>query len=259
MRSHGSLEAACCAADRGSGDTSPEVSMVQARWDHKAGPLRFQPRHDAIVKAAEIHPGMRVLDLASGRGEVAILAAKAGAVVRATDVGPQLVQVIERNAREAGVKVSAQLGDMRNLPFPDGSFDRVLGAAALHHLDRPGARASVLEAIRVLAPGGRALFSEPTENSPVFDAAKHVFPSSLGRPSSLQRAAWQQWMQTRDDRSMSDEELLAAHPSGRIVARVGMFARVLHHPNVDAFDRWFLKMIPAAGICSQAAIVEYRR
>ena len=258
MKLAGSLEAGRSDVDRGADDGSPEVLAVQARWDHKAGPLRYQPRHYAIVEAAELHPGIRVLDVASGRGEVAILAAKAGAIVCAADVGPQLVQVIERNAREAGVTVSAQPGDMRHLPYPDGSFDRVLGAAALHHLDRQGARASVLEAIRVLVPGGRALFSEPTENAPVFDAAKHVFPSSLGRPSCLRRKAWRRWMETRDDRSMSDEELLAAHPSGRVVARIGMFARVLHHPNVDAFDRWFLKTIPAAGIYAQAAIVEYR-
>jgi ubiquinone/menaquinone biosynthesis C-methylase UbiE len=231
----------------------------QSRWDEKAGDLRFQARHHAIVATAAPRPGMSVLDVASGRGEVAVLAAKAGAVVTATDIGSALINAIRRNAQANGVEVDARPGDMRALPFPDGSFDCVLGAAALHHLDPQGAREAVHEAVRVLRPGGRALFLEPIENAPVFDFIKHVVPGPKGRPSILQRSAWKQWLQERDDRAMSDAELLAAHPSGRIVARLGMVVRIKRNPQIESFDAWLLRTAPFLGRYAQTATVEYRR
>ena len=52
-------------------------------------------------------------------------------------------------------------GDAEALPFPDGSFDLVVGHAFLHHLPEPAA--ALREAHRVLVPGGAVLFAgEPT-------------------------------------------------------------------------------------------------
>jgi SAM-dependent methyltransferase len=135
----------------------------------------------------------------------------------------------------------------------------VLGAAALHHLDPQGAREAVHEAVRVLKPGGRALFLEPIENAPVFDFVKHVVPGPKGRPSILRRAAWKQWLRERDDRAMSDAELLAAHPSGRIIGRLGMVVRIKRNPQIERFDAWLLRTAPFLGRYAQTATVEYRR
>lgn len=133
------------------------MSEDQSRWAAMAGPLRVNAKHRAFFAAARLAPGTRVLDLATGRGEIAVLAAAAGCVVHATDVSPALVEAAQRNAAEAGVRITASVADMRDLGSLPGNFDVVLGCAALHHLDEEGARLAVGQAVRVLAPGGRAL------------------------------------------------------------------------------------------------------
>ena len=70
----------------------------------KAG-SRFFCRHLAV------HSGERVLEIGSGLGLAAVLAAKAGATVVATDVVPEAVEAIRANALLNGVSVDARLGD----------------------------------------------------------------------------------------------------------------------------------------------------
>jgi release factor glutamine methyltransferase len=70
----------------------------------KAGSLFFC-RHLAVV------PGERVLEIGAGLGLAAVLAARAGARVTATDVVPQAVEAIRVNALLNGVTVDARLGD----------------------------------------------------------------------------------------------------------------------------------------------------
>ena len=54
-------------------------------------------------------------------------------------------------------------GDAHAMPFPDASFDIVVGRGILHHLDFD---AAVEEIRRVLRPGGRAIFVEPLDDNP---------------------------------------------------------------------------------------------
>jgi SAM-dependent methyltransferase len=229
----------------------------QTRWGKLAGPVVFRPRHFAIIGAAQLEAGMRVLDVATGRGGVAILAAKAGAIVHATDINPSLVQAVERNAREAGVEVSTSVADMRDLRGIKDRYDRVIGCGALHHLDQAGARNAVLSAIRVLAPGGRALFLEPVANVRWFEEIKCAFPGPRGRPSTLNRPAWKRWLEARDDRWMSDAELLGASWNARIVGRVGLLERVKETPGIVRLDARLLRWRPLHRF-AQTALVEYR-
>lgn len=228
----------------------------QSRWSHKAGALKFQARHFAIVAVARIQAGMRVLDVATGRGEVAILSAKQGAIVRATDISASLLQTTERNALAAGVRVATSVADMRDLALHD-RYDLVLGCAALHHLDEDGVRKAVQSAVRVLAPGGRALFLEPLANVLWFEAIKCAFPSRNGRPSVLNRRAWKHWLENRDDRWMSDNELLSAWTNASIVGRLGLLARIVRTPFIERLDAWLLNWSPLHPF-AQEAIVEYR-
>lgn len=229
----------------------------QSRWDSKAGTLTIQARHRALVEAARIAPGMRVLDVATGRGETAVLAARAGAIVHATDLGGALIQAVERNASNAGVAITTSIADMRDLGDVPGRYDLVLGCAALHHLDQEGVHKAVAAAVRLLAPGGRALFLEPVENVAWFDFIKHCFPGPNKRPSILDRRAWRAWVRGRDDRWMSDAELLSLWPNARIVGRLGFFSRVVRGPLTDRLDDRLLTWKPLHPY-AQAAIVEYR-
>jgi hypothetical protein len=145
---------------------------------------------------------------------------------------------------------------MRDLRTIKDRYDRVIGCAALHHLDQTGARNAVLSAVSMLAPGGRALFLEPVANVMWFEAVKCAFPGPNGRPSILNQPAWKRWLEERDDRWMSDGELLDAWPNARIVGRLGLLVRIKRTAQIEALDAWLLRWKPLHRF-AQAAIVEY--
>jgi SAM-dependent methyltransferase len=109
----------------------------------------------------------RVLDLGagSGRSSIMVLWERPKATLVALDnftadyIRGHGLQKTESNLRAAGVEGRAvvQTGDMRTLPFPDQSFDAVLSAYAVDHLDREGQRRTLDEAARVLKPRGQVL------------------------------------------------------------------------------------------------------
>lgn len=70
----------------------------------KAGSLFF-------CRSLAVRPGERVLEIGAGLGLAAVLAAKAGASVVATDILPEAVDVIRLNASFNGVAVDARIGD----------------------------------------------------------------------------------------------------------------------------------------------------
>ena len=107
----------------------------------------------------------RVLDLGCGRGAVLIAAAKLVPAGRAvgidiwstSDQSGNSAEATERNAKAEGVadRVEVRSGDMRELPFPDASFDVVVSSMAIHNIHEPDGRIAALdEAIRVLRQGG---------------------------------------------------------------------------------------------------------
>ena len=107
---------------------------------------------DRLVEAAAVEPGMDVLDVACGTGNVAIPAVKAGARVTALDFSPDLLAVARERAADAMVEVDWVEGDAQNLPFEDASFDRVL--SAFGHMFAPDHAQTAAEMKRVCRPGG---------------------------------------------------------------------------------------------------------
>ncbi len=83
-----------------------------------------------MIELAEVKPGQRVLDIATGIGEPALLAASrvgtAGRVV-ATDLSPQMLDIARERANALGLtNVGFMESDVEALNFPDGSFDAIL-------------------------------------------------------------------------------------------------------------------------------------
>ena len=113
----------------------------------------------AIVAAAHVLPGMRVLDIACGTGEPAIslaaLLAGDGEVV-GVDVSPEPLKIAAERATQRGLSnATFQPADAHALPFPDNGFDRVtsrLGIMFFSDLSR-----ALGEMRRVLKPEGRAI------------------------------------------------------------------------------------------------------
>jgi SAM-dependent methyltransferase len=108
---------------------------------------------DPLLTAAGVGDGSRVLDVASGPGQVAGKAAARGASVIGVDVSPGMVELVRRLHPD----VEFRVGDAHRLPDPDGSFDAVVANLVMPHL-ADHARA-VAEMRRVLVDGGRLALS----------------------------------------------------------------------------------------------------
>jgi len=115
-----------------------------------------------LVRACALTPASRVLDLASGTGDVAFALANLGhpAEVVATDFVPEMLAVAEKKAAEnpPDVPVSFSVADAQDLPFPDESFDVVTVAFGVRNF--PDRERNFAEVLRVLKPGGRYVILE---------------------------------------------------------------------------------------------------
>jgi SAM-dependent methyltransferase len=96
--------------------------------------------------------GMEMLDVATGAGNVAIPAAKAGATVTGLDLTPELLDVARSRARDEGVEIQFVEGDAEALPFADASFDRVSSCFGV--MFAPRQQQAAAELLRVTRPGG---------------------------------------------------------------------------------------------------------
>ncbi|MDQ4117034.1 MAG: class I SAM-dependent methyltransferase [Actinomycetota bacterium] len=114
------------------------------------------PAAHVLVAAAAVRAGERVLDLGSGTGNAALLAAAAGAHVTAVDPSPRLLDVARVAAQERGL-IRFEAGDAANLPSPPRSVDCLLSNFGLIFASEPPAAAG--EIVRVLDAGGRAVFT----------------------------------------------------------------------------------------------------
>jgi ubiquinone/menaquinone biosynthesis C-methylase UbiE len=107
--------------------------------------------------------GGRVVDVASGTGNVAVKLAVTGWFdeVVAVDISSKSLEVAKEHARALGADLTTVVSDMHRLPFDDGSVDFLVGCAFLHHLPDP--EAFMAEAHRVLKPGASfVIIGEPT-------------------------------------------------------------------------------------------------
>jgi ubiquinone/menaquinone biosynthesis C-methylase UbiE len=127
---------------------------------------------EAIVAAANVSPGMRVLDIACGTGEPSISIAHllngTGEVV-GVDISSSPIATATERARQHGLtNARFQEADVHHLPFPDATFDRITSRlGVMFFADLPKA---LMEMLRVLKPGGRAtLLAWGSFQQPYFD------------------------------------------------------------------------------------------
>lgn len=107
-----------------------------------------------IIDRLGVEPGLDLLDVGTGSGgTVAIPAAQRGAKVVGVDVTPELFEHARRRAAQAGVEVEWIEADAQELPFEDGSFDRV--TSTFGAMFAPNHARSAAELVRVCRRGGR--------------------------------------------------------------------------------------------------------
>jgi ubiquinone/menaquinone biosynthesis C-methylase UbiE len=108
---------------------------------------------ELILERVGADPGMDVLDVACGTGNATIPAARLGARVTGLDFSPELLAVARERAADAMVEIEWVEGDAGDLPFADGSFDRVI--STFGHMFAPDHARSGSEMRRVCRPGGK--------------------------------------------------------------------------------------------------------
>lgn len=137
----------------------PETAAAWRKWHDKS--VRFwQELTDALFAAARLAPGQRVLDLASGTGDPALLIAARvgpGGQVVITDIAPQMTEIARENAGKAGIRnISFDVVDAHAMPYADASFDRITCRLGVMYFWDCGKALGELR--RVLKPGGVASF-----------------------------------------------------------------------------------------------------
>jgi ubiquinone/menaquinone biosynthesis C-methylase UbiE len=94
--------------------------------DYPAMAKVLLPAAKALVDVVGVRPGERVLDLACGTGNAAILAAQRGAEVMGVDIEPALLEIAARRAAESNVTVTWIEADVGSPSFPRPYFDVIL-------------------------------------------------------------------------------------------------------------------------------------
>jgi ubiquinone/menaquinone biosynthesis C-methylase UbiE len=137
----------------------PAMSMpgLLPLYDTVTRLLGARDAHWQLVAQAGVEPGATVLEIGCGTGNVLLLVARAvpGATVIGLDPDPRALALARRKARRVGAGIRLDRGYADQLPYPDGSVDRVLSSFMFHHLPPDEQQAALREAHRVLAPGGR--------------------------------------------------------------------------------------------------------
>lgn len=193
---------------------------------------QLAPAAERAVEAAEVLPGDRVLDVACGTGNAALLAAMRGAQVTGVDLAPRLLDVAAGRAGAAGVQVAWRTGDATALPVADDAFDVVL---SVYGVIFAPAEAAAAELLRVAAPGGRVVLSTWTAEG-ALAAASGVLRRAMAEAGALPQAPGTEPV-TRD--WGDPDELRALLSATGATVTVERYAHAFEDASADAFaDAW---------------------
>jgi ubiquinone/menaquinone biosynthesis C-methylase UbiE len=146
-------------------EASSRKSQIRAQFnavapEYDSGPGCFAHFGRRLVTAAEIQPGHRVLDVASGRGAVLFPCAErigqTGEVI-GVDLADEMVRATNAEAAQRGVSGRVHVMDAEHLDFADSTFDRVLCGFGI--MSFPDQMRALSEFRRVMKPGGRIALS----------------------------------------------------------------------------------------------------
>lgn len=131
---------------------------------------------------AAVKPGDVILDLGSGAGMDAFLAAHevgpTGRVI-GVDMTPEMVERARENARKVGAtNVEFRLGEIERLPVADAEVDVIISNCVINlSPDKPAVFA---EAFRALKPGGRMVVSDLVLTRPIPEDVRHSVEAYVG-------------------------------------------------------------------------------
>lgn len=143
--------------------------------------------------------GAQVLDVACGTGNLAVIAAQEGCVVRGVDIAANLIAQARTRANETGLKIDFTEGDAEALPYANDSFDLAVSMFGVMFTPQP--TIATAELWRVTKPGGQIALANWTPEGfigKMFGVFKaHLPPPPAGVPSPMEWGSEpivQQWL-----------------------------------------------------------------
>jgi len=127
-------------------------------------------------RALSFITGKRVLEVGVGVGKILGYYPREVELC-GIDAVPEVLKIAEEKAKELGLKACFLNADVEELPFPDESFDAVLSSFVFCTVPNP--ENGMKEILRVLRPGGRAVFLEHTKSDSVLINWLFLFPMKL--------------------------------------------------------------------------------
>lgn len=155
---------------------------------------------ERILDRLHLRGDEMILDMGCGRGAVLTAVARRLTTGRVTgvdiwsrkDQSGNAQTVTLHNASLEGVsdRVQIDTGDMRALPYPDGTFDVVVSSLAIHNIPSTADRKQAIhEAFRVLKPGGRMVIADIRATATYENALRTLGASNVER----RRLGWRFW------------------------------------------------------------------
>lgn len=143
---------------------------------------------DTIMDKAAVSSGDVLLDVACGTGNLAIPAARRGAIVTAMDITPKLLEAARAEAAAEGLDIDFSEGDAEALAYADGSFDKVISVFGM--IFAPQHELAASEMVRVCRPGGTVAITAWTDtgmNGSLFKViGAHMPPPPEGMSTPVQ-------------------------------------------------------------------------
>ena len=122
--------------------------------------LKYEEMHVECIESNDV-----VLEIGAGTGIHTHSLLKTGALVVATDISPNSLQIIKKKYKEYSKNLNTEVADMEFLPFENETFDVVCSAGSLSYGDN---QVVMQEIYRVLKPGGKVIIVDSLHENPIY-------------------------------------------------------------------------------------------
>jgi SAM-dependent methyltransferase len=196
------------------------------------------PAAAEFMSRIPLERNQRVLDVACGTGNLALIAARAGCITSGIDIASNLILQARARAAAEGLHVDFREADAEELPFPAASVDIVVSMYGLMFAPRPECAAA--EALRVCRSGGTIALANWTPEGFIGEnfrrVARHV-PVAMGGVSPL---LWGDEFAVRERLGRGVKELRMTRRIARLCypfppAQTVDFFRQFYGPTLRAF------------------------